>query len=308
MTTQREPQIGDKIKLTGSDWNSYVPDLQGQVVTIASIEQLDEYEAREALFDYTNRFGGTSQTFPLMDQHRREDPLDGESWHFADEPRVGDLVKLTGTLWTDAAKEEGPYRVHEHQGGLCVSPEDQEHYRLNVPSWKGLWDVEVLSENPAEAYDEDGHIAIGDWVVMTNKAYGARHPGVYKVVDRTEFGVGGVEITIQRDVDRKFRAGVNDFRKALKAEAYPQILNESIDAEVAAEQAYDMVDPLHYKGFSNGAEPIDILEHLTPNCAAAGKYIIRVGHKPGNDAVQELEKAIRYLRREINLIEGNPSW
>ena len=242
MTTQREPQIGDKIKLTGSGWSNgdYGVDLRGQVVTI------DEVHNGGAYFSYTTDSDDSDSTF--LYRNGQHIPNHFEAWHFADQTA------------------------------------------------------------PSEACDEDEHIAIGDWVVMTNKAYGTRHPGVYKVVDRTEFGVGGVEITIQRDVDRKFRAGVNDFRKALKAEAYPQILNESIDAEVAAEQAYDMVDPLHYKGFSNGAEPIDILEHLTPNCAAAGKYIIRVGHKPGNDAVQELEKAIRYLRREINLIEGNPSW
>jgi hypothetical protein len=64
----------------------------------------------------------------------------------------------------------------------------------------------------------------------------------------------------------------------------------------------DLVNELaHYKGFSNGAEVIDIIEHLTPNRASAVKYLARAGSK-SDDELQDLRKAQRYVQREIALV------
>ena len=62
----------------------------------------------------------------------------------------------------------------------------------------------------------------------------------------------------------------------------------------------DMVNhPPHYQTDS-GMQPIDVIEkfHLNFNLGNAIKYILR-SDKKGNKR-QDLEKAIYYLRREIN--------
>jgi len=64
----------------------------------------------------------------------------------------------------------------------------------------------------------------------------------------------------------------------------------------------DTTNPGYYRGFSNGAEVIDISENLTANGAQALQYIARScrvdGHNKGN-TVENLEKAIWFLHREI---------
>ena len=59
----------------------------------------------------------------------------------------------------------------------------------------------------------------------------------------------------------------------------------------------DPINPQHYQGFSNGAQPIDILECLCFNLGNTVKYCIRAGRK--DDRRQDLRKAEYYLQREI---------
>lgn len=66
---------------------------------------------------------------------------------------------------------------------------------------------------------------------------------------------------------------------------------------------YDEINPDHYKGFSNGAEVIDIVETLSYNCGAAIKYLARAGRKPGADVLTDLRKAAWYVAREIERIK-----
>lgn len=76
----------------------------------------------------------------------------------------------------------------------------------------------------------------------------------------------------------------------------------------------DAVNPNHYKGFSNGAEVIDIAEHLTFDAGNVVKYAARAGRLDEslnkNDLegrVEDLRKARKYLDREIERLGGNPS-
>ena len=76
----------------------------------------------------------------------------------------------------------------------------------------------------------------------------------------------------------------------------------------------DAVNPNHYKGFSNGAEVIDIAEHLTFDAGNVVKYAARAGRLDEslnkNDLegrVEDLKKARKYLDREIERLGGNPS-
>lgn len=65
----------------------------------------------------------------------------------------------------------------------------------------------------------------------------------------------------------------------------------------------DMVNsPKHYQ--ANGIEVIDIIENfdLNFNLGNTVKYVLRAGKK-GNKK-EDLEKAVWYLKRELNKFEG----
>jgi hypothetical protein len=64
----------------------------------------------------------------------------------------------------------------------------------------------------------------------------------------------------------------------------------------------DEINPSHYRGFSNGAQVIDIVERLNFNRGNAIKYIARAGRKEGAETRTDLEKARWYLQREIDRI------
>lgn len=66
---------------------------------------------------------------------------------------------------------------------------------------------------------------------------------------------------------------------------------------------YDEINPDHYKGFSNRAEVIDIVESLSYNCGTAIKYLARAGKKPGADVLTDLQTAAWYVAREIERIK-----
>ncbi len=59
--------------------------------------------------------------------------------------------------------------------------------------------------------------------------------------------------------------------------------------------------PKHYNHI-DGKEAIDICEHFNFNKGNAIKYIWRSGHK--SDEIQDLNKAIWYIQREIDRIKG----
>jgi hypothetical protein len=68
----------------------------------------------------------------------------------------------------------------------------------------------------------------------------------------------------------------------------------------------DPINPDYYVNNPTGIEPIKIERHLPTCLGNAMKYIWRVGFggKPGNDPVQDLRKAIRWLEEEIDLRQG----
>lgn len=75
----------------------------------------------------------------------------------------------------------------------------------------------------------------------------------------------------------------------------------------------DAINPNHYKGFSNGAEVIDITENLTFNAGNLVKYGARAGRLDEslnkNDAegrIEDLKKSRWYADREIERL-GGPS-
>ena len=62
----------------------------------------------------------------------------------------------------------------------------------------------------------------------------------------------------------------------------------------------DMVNhPPHYTQHPSGVECIEITEHFNFCIGNAIKYLWRAGLKEGADSVEDLEKAIWYIEREI---------
>ena len=68
----------------------------------------------------------------------------------------------------------------------------------------------------------------------------------------------------------------------------------------------EMIDhPLHYN--TGRYEAIDVIEdwNLGFNLGNTIKYISRAGHKDKDKIIEDLKKALWYLIREINRLEGN---
>ena len=63
--------------------------------------------------------------------------------------------------------------------------------------------------------------------------------------------------------------------------------------------------PKHYTNHPSGVECIQITEHMGFNLGNALKYIWRADLK--NDAIEDMNKAIFYLNREIALREEKQS-
>lgn len=79
-------------------------------------------------------------------------------------------------------------------------------------------------------------------------------------------------------------------------------LNEGV-VSTDSEQ-YDPVNrPLHYNQHPSGVECITITEHFNFNIGSAVKYLWRSGLK--GDRIQDLEKALWYIDREIIRLKTN---
>jgi hypothetical protein len=64
----------------------------------------------------------------------------------------------------------------------------------------------------------------------------------------------------------------------------------------------DPINPPHYKRHPSGIECIAVVRHMGFNLGNAVKYIWRAGEK--GDAVEDLEKAVWYLRDEIERLKA----
>ena len=60
--------------------------------------------------------------------------------------------------------------------------------------------------------------------------------------------------------------------------------------------------PAHYKSVVPDIECIDVTEHFNYNRGNAIKYIWRAGHKDKTKEIEDLQKAVWYLQREIKRI------
>lgn len=71
------------------------------------------------------------------------------------------------------------------------------------------------------------------------------------------------------------------------------------------EKSDNVSHPAYYtNGWSNGAEVIDLTEHLSFCAGNVVKYVCRAGRKDLEKYVEDLEKARWYLDREIERVKG----
>lgn len=78
------------------------------------------------------------------------------------------------------------------------------------------------------------------------------------------------------------------------------------DSTGLAKYSHNVSHPPYYaEGWSNGAEVIDLTEHLSFCVGNVVKYVCRAGRKDPDKYVEDLEKARWYLDREIERVKRN---
>lgn len=85
-------------------------------------------------------------------------------------------------------------------------------------------------------------------------------------------------------------------------------LTYPVNEIIKEDKKIDMVNhPPHYGGENNTYEVINVIEawNLNFNLGSAIKYIGRAGKK--DDIIQDLNKALWYVKREIKRLGGTPT-
>lgn len=65
--------------------------------------------------------------------------------------------------------------------------------------------------------------------------------------------------------------------------------------------------PLHYNAHPSGVECIEVIEHMPANVAMAVKYCWRAGLKESSKEIEDMEKAVWYLQREVQRLKKRPA-
>jgi hypothetical protein len=84
-------------------------------------------------------------------------------------------------------------------------------------------------------------------------------------------------------------------------------LQKNIDDLGKELNKYDNVNhPSHYTWLKElcGIEVLDITRHLDFNTGNAVKYLLRAGRKDPKKTIEDLEKAIFYIKDKINMLKN----
>ena len=91
-----------------------------------------------------------------------------------------------------------------------------------------------------------------------------------------------------------------------KSEYEYELKDDAIIIKERAMSSDNVLHPSHYaNGWSNGAEVIDLTEHLSFCAGNVVKYVCRAGRKDPGKHVEDLEKARWYLDRETERVRGH---
>lgn len=135
---------------------------------------------------------------------------------------------------------------------------------------------------------------VGDTVVATGVAW-----------DDFKWKLGKV-VALQDDrPDRPLVAfGQGGFSWPAWGECAVELVEAANVAQEETNEASDAINPAHYQGFSNGAQVVDITEHLSFSAGSAIKYLARAGKKDPAKHVEDLEKAAWFVQREIQRVKA----
>jgi len=87
-----------------------------------------------------------------------------------------------------------------------------------------------------------------------------------------------------------------------QAQANRETLGDLLNQALEKDRHEAVNSPPHYRKHPSGVECIQITEHMNFCLGNAIKYIWRAGLK-ADDPVQDLEKAIWYIKREISRLD-----
>lgn len=87
-----------------------------------------------------------------------------------------------------------------------------------------------------------------------------------------------------------------------QADANRETFGDMLNRALEQERHVAVNTPPHYRAHASGVECIQITEHMNFCLGNAVKYIWRAGLK-ADDPIQDLEKAIWYIKREISRLD-----
>lgn len=136
-------------------------------------------------------------------------------------------------------------------------------------------------------------------------AVGKRH-SVYLTGDGTVGNFGDVEALVKNGHEfykmTPEEAEVEEERFSEKYKEYADKITAKAKKNVLGEE--DVKHPKHYNTHPSGVECLTIVRHMNFNLGNVVKYIWRAGLKTGQADIQDLEKAMFYLKDEIERRKG----
>lgn len=117
------------------------------------------------------------------------------------------------------------------------------------------------------------------------------------------------EALLERAQDLEFKSMYNNllesFLRHKKMEWKPS-MGEDLEFKLNIDKENDNVNhPSHYTWLKKlcGIEVLDITRHLDFNTGNAIKYLLRAGRKDPKKTIEDLEKAIFYIKDKINMLK-----
>ena len=136
---------------------------------------------------------------------------------------------------------------------------------------------------------------VGDTIVATGLMWSSYFERFGEVVELNEGRADEPRVMFEDDEEGPWDAW---------GEYAVELVRAANVAEGATKVATDAINPAHYQGFSNGAQVVDITEHLSFSAGNAIKYLARAGKKDPAKHVEDLEKAAWFVQREIQRVKA----
>ena len=118
------------------------------------------------------------------------------------------------------------------------------------------------------------------------------------------------EALLERIQDLEFKLMYNNLLKSFllhEKMKWKPSMSEDLEFKLNIDKENDNVNhPSHYTWLKElcGIEVLDITRHLDFNTGNAVKYLLRAGRKDPKKTIEDLEKAIFYIKDKINMLKN----